>query len=380
LCAWSSCTIRAVIPVNDLGRHARSVRTELVRAAVEVIDSGWYSVGPQLAKFEEAFAAYCGAEHCVGVGNGTDALELALRACGAGPGKRVVTVANAGGYSTTAILATGAEPVFIDVSGPEMLMDTTQLKAAISADTAAVIVTHLYGRMVDMPAVLEAAGAVPVIEDCAQAHGARLLGRPSGSWGVAGCFSFYPTKNLGALGDGGAVVTHEAEIAATIRGLRQYGWERKYRQQIAGGRNSRLDEMQACILLAQLPFLDGWNVRRREIADRYSAALRSAGFSSPPCGGPEYVAHLYVLASENRESLRRSLSARQIGTDIHYPVPDHLQNAWRQFGWAGVTLPETEAAAHRVLTIPCFPELEDAEITAIANALQEAFRPPRASM
>jgi dTDP-3-amino-2,3,6-trideoxy-4-keto-D-glucose/dTDP-3-amino-3,4,6-trideoxy-alpha-D-glucose/dTDP-2,6-dideoxy-D-kanosamine transaminase len=364
------------VPVNDLARRTHALGERLTRAAAAVIGSGWYSLGPRVRAFESAFADYCGVEECIGVGNGTDALELALRVCGAGPGRHVVTVANAGGYSTTAILATGAEPVYADIYPGNMLVDTDRLPGVITADTVAVIATHLYGRMVDMPALLGTTGprGVPVVEDCAQAHGARLEGRAAGAWGLAGCFSFYPTKNLGALGDGGAVVTHDARFAAALRSLRQYGWSDKYHNADAGGRNSRLDEIQAAFLLEQLPLLDDWNYRRRDIAGRYTSGLRDTGLSLPPPGGMEYVAHLYVIASQERDRIRQRLTERGIGTDVHYPVPDPRQSAWAQRSWAQVSLPEAEAAAARVLTIPCFAELTDAEVAVVIEAVRESAR------
>ena len=261
------------VPLNDLERHNRPLLEELEAAVRAALGSGWYILGPRVWEFEAAFAAYCGAGECIGVGNGTDALELALRALGAGPGDVVAAAANAGGYGTAAILATGAEPLYVDVDPATMLMDARALRAAVTPRTRAVLVTHLYGHMADMPALLEAAAGVPVIEDCAQAHGARLEGRHAGTWGAAGCFSFYPTKNLGALGDGGAVVTSGGELAARLRALRQYGWTAKYTAAVPGGRNSRLDELQAAVLLAKLPRLDAWNRRRGEIAAAYGAML-----------------------------------------------------------------------------------------------------------
>jgi dTDP-4-amino-4,6-dideoxygalactose transaminase len=363
---------RPGLPINDLARHFGPIAGALARAATAVVESGWYSLGPYVRAFEAAFADACGVDHCIGVASGTDALELALRACGAGPGKQVVTVANAGGYSTTAILATGAEPAFADIVSPGMLMDTSRLKGAITAETSAVIATHLYGRMMDMPAVLDIADSVPVIEDCAQAHGAHLGGRPAGSWGTAGCFSFYPTKNLGAVGDGGAVVTSDPEVARSVRQLRQYGWSEKYHNSRPGGRNSRLDEIQAALLAVQLPLLAGWNDRRRDISRRYTAELKDAGVTVAPAGGPEYVAHLYVIASNHRDGLRQHLGDRGIATDVHYPVPDHLQAAWRGEVWTRVSLPETEAAATRVLTIPCFPEMTEDEVKKVITAIQES--------
>lgn len=361
------------IPVNDLSRHIAPIRERLINAATRVVESGWYVLGPCTARFESAFAAYCGAEHCVSCANGTDALELALRACGAGAGRTVVTVANAGGYSTAAILAAGATPVYVDIHPDTLLMDAALLESAITESTAAVVVTHLYGRMADMPAILKAAGGAPVIEDCAQAHGARLGGRPAGSWGLLGCFSFYPTKNLGAIGDGGAVVSRDEEMAHRLRELRQYGWRGKYRTATAGGRNSRLDELQAAMLLEQLPLLDGWNDRRREVANLYTRELGGPNLTPPLPGGEEYVAHLYVARSVRRDWLRKLLTDQGVSTDVHYPVPDYRQDAWADREWASTSLPRTEAACDEVLTLPCFPEVTDEEARTVIEAVQRAI-------
>ena len=367
-------TRAGIIPVNDLDRRISPMRERLANAAARVVESGWYILGPRVKEFESVFAAYCGVSHCVGTANGTDALELALRACGAGPGKCVVTVANAGGYSTTAILAAAAEPRYVDIDPATLLMDVGALETAITKETAAIVVTHLYGRMADMPAIMHVAqrAGVPVIEDCAQAHGARLDGRAAGSWGLFGCFSFYPTKNLGALGDGGAVVTADADAATRVRELRQYGWREKYRTAVTGGCNSRLDEMQAAILLEQLPLLDGWNERRRSIARRYSEELPAAVVKPPNAAGADFVAHLYVVRSAGRNGLRERLTGSGIQTDIHYPVPDHLQQGWSSYRWAAVSLPRCEAACAEVLTLPCFPELTDEEAAAVVTAVREA--------
>jgi len=234
-----------------------------------------------------------------------------------------------------------------------------------------VIATHLYGHMADLPALLAVTqrAGVPLIEDCAQAHGAAIGGRKAGSWGVAACFSFYPTKNLGALGDGGAITTHDAHLAQRVKSLRQYGWSAKYRSS-EYGRNSRMDELQAAILRAKLPHLDGWNARRREIASIYSAALAGQALEYPLDFGEAYVAHLYVIRSPSREQVRAALKQRGIDTDIHYPVPDHLQEAARGTLAADTELPVTEQAAGEVLTLPCYAELEDDEISAVATALQ----------
>jgi dTDP-3-amino-2,3,6-trideoxy-4-keto-D-glucose/dTDP-3-amino-3,4,6-trideoxy-alpha-D-glucose/dTDP-2,6-dideoxy-D-kanosamine transaminase len=360
--------------INDLGRHNAPLRVEIQARVSAVLDSGWYILGAQGAEFEAAFAAYCGTAQCVGVANGTDALELALRALGVAPGDQVATVANAGGYSTTAIRAAGAEPLFIDVDRASMLMDLTSLHAAVSSRTKAIVATHLYGRMADMPqlmAIADSAG-IPVVEDCAQAHGARLAGRAAGAWGKLGCFSFYPTKNLGALGDAGAVVTNDGRLAERVRELRQYGWRRKYECSVPGGRNSRLDEMQAAVLCAKLPHLDRWNARRREIAALYAELLRGSGVQVPPVRDDDDVAHLYVIRTPHRDRLRAHLAGHGIAAEVHYPIPDHRQECYRPEAWSRVDLPVTEDCCAEVLTLPCFPEMRDDEVERVAAAVHTA--------
>lgn len=338
--------------INDLQRHNQPLAEAVAQATRRVLERGWFVLGPEVEAFEAEFAAYCGVGHCVGVGNGTDALELALRAVGLGPGMRVATVANAGMYSTTAILACGAVPVYVDVDPQTMLIDPSALPPA-----DALIVTHLYGRMADMPRLMAAAGRMPVIEDCAQAHGAMLDGRRAGSWGAAGCFSFYPTKNLGALGDGGAVVTNDAAIDRRVRALRQYGWTSKYTAEIPGGRNSRLDELQAAILRLKLPLLDGWNARRCAIAAAYGLA---------PRGGPDDVVHLYVIRCAGRDRLRAALRERGVGAEVHYPLPDYRQPAVA----LEAVLPHTERCCREVLTLPCFPEMTDEEVHRVRELVE----------
>jgi dTDP-4-amino-4,6-dideoxygalactose transaminase len=363
------------VALNDLLRQTTALHSELSAAMNRVLESGWYILGRECAAFESEFAAYCGVAHCISVANGTDALELALRALGVGPGDTVATVANAGGYSTTAIRAVGAEPLYIDIDPHTMNMSAADLAARLTPAVRAVIATHLYGRMAPLPALLAVTGraAVPLVEDCAQAHGAAIGGRKAGSWGTLACFSFYPTKNLGALGDGGAITTQDRELAQRVRSLRQYGWSSKYRCS-EYGRNSRMDEMQAAILRAKLPHLDGWNARRRDIASAYSAALAGQAVECPHDFGESYVAHLYLIRSQERDRVRAALSSCGIATDIHYPVPDHLQEAAR--GAHGTTfaavahLPATEQAAGEILTLPCYAELLDEEISAVVGALQ----------
>ena len=386
---------RKSIAMNDLGRQTRALQSQLSECVNRVIASGWYILGAECAAFETEFAAYCGTAHCVTVANGTDALELALRAVGIGPGDRVATVANAGGYSTTAIRATGAEPLYVDIDPVTMNMSAGDLAQRLTPGTRAVIATHLYGRMADLPALLavtEGAG-IPLIEDCAQSHGASLAGRKAGSWGALACFSFYPTKNLGALGDGGAITTNDEALARKARALRQYGWSSRY-QCAEYGRNSRMDEMQAAILRVKLPHLDAWNARRREIASAYSAALAGApvarpvsnhsltvvarlapaNFAGAPVEAPrefgdDHVAHLYVVRSSARDDLRDALKRAGIATDVHYPIPDHLQPAAQATPAAQESLPETERAAREILTLPCHSELEPMEISRVTEAL-----------
>src|SRR3989338_4412087 len=284
--------------INDLNRHTQPIQTALSAAIERVLRSGWFVLGPEVKAFEEEFAGYCGVSHCASLANGTDALELALRALEIGPGKTVLTVANAGMYGTAAILATGALPVYADILPDTLLMDVGDLRRILDRQPVdAVIVTHLYGLLADATEIVRLAHArkIPVIEDCAQAHGAMLRGQKAGSFGDIGCFSFYPTKNLGALGDGGAIVTGRADLAERVRQLRQYGWSSKYHADLVGGRNSRLDEMQAAVLRVMLPMLDRWNGRRREIAARYTKKIAHPAIVAPPIYAEEYVSHLYLI-------------------------------------------------------------------------------------
>lgn len=360
------------IPTNSLQRHIAPLREELVAAAAAVIDSGHYVLGPAVTAFEQAFAGYCGSAHCVSVANGTDALELSLRTLGIEPGARVAVVANAAMYATTAVLAVGAEPLFVDVLPGAATMDPPQFEAALAANPqiAAVIVTHLYGRLADIEAIqaLCRPRGIRVVEDCAQAHGARAPdGRRAGAIGDIGCFSFYPTKNLGALGDGGALLMSDPALAERARALRQYGWHGKYLNAEAGGRNSRLDELQARFLLAMLPHLEAWNARRREIANAYAHGIRNQAIEVGAAVGEEHVAHLYVVRCARRDALRAHLEAHGIQSEVHYPRPDHRQPCHGS-RFDNVSLPVTEAEAERVLSLPCFPELTDAEVQRVVDA------------
>ena len=358
------------IPINDLKRRHAPLAAELSAAVERVLSRGWYILGPEVEAFEDEFARYCGIPHCVGVANGTDALELAIRALDLAPGAEIATVANAGMYATTAILRAGATPLFVDIDARTLTMSPAALEADISPATAVIVVTHLYGQMADVESLtaIAARTGIPLIEDCAQAHGASRAGRKAGSWGTLGCFSFYPTKNLGAVGDGGAIVTGNSNLASKIRAMRQYGWTARYCSTVPGGRNSRLDEIQAAILRIELPHLDRWNARRLEIARLYSRELAGSGLILPSAAD-DFVAHLYVVRSPHRDRLRESLAGAGIGTDIHYPVPDHLQESLRHIAFRRTPLPVTESAVRQILTLPCFPEMTDTEVRDVSHAV-----------
>jgi dTDP-3-amino-2,3,6-trideoxy-4-keto-D-glucose/dTDP-3-amino-3,4,6-trideoxy-alpha-D-glucose/dTDP-2,6-dideoxy-D-kanosamine transaminase len=344
---------------------------EVVAAVDRVTRSGWYLLGEETSAFESELAEYLGVAHAVGVASGTDALELALTALGGGPGQELVTVANAGGYGTAAARRCGMRVRFADVEDHDLLVSRRTIAQALTPRTSIVLVTHLYGKMAPVAAVCELchANGIAVVEDCAQAAGAHTSGRYAGSFGDAAAFSFYPTKNLGAIGDGGAVVTSDEAIASRVRRLRQYGWGVKYHVEEGGGRNSRLDEIQAAVLRVRLRGLDELNRRRREIARRYVDVLLSSPARMAQDGGADYVAHLAVLRTPSRAAFADGLGKRGVSTAVHYPVPDHRQKV---IGAPTVRLPAIETASEQILTLPCFPEMEGEEIEIVCEALSEA--------
>lgn len=357
--------------INDLSARIGHYQEQIKDAVARVVASGWVVLGPEVKQFEQAFAAYLGAAECISVGNGTDAIELGLKALGVVAGDRVATVANASMYTTTALLAIGAEPCFMDVDLDSRCASLAEVTRALDTGVKAVVLTHLYGLAAPDTVAIAALCAqrgVPLFEDCAQSHGAQLDGKRTGTFGAAASFSFYPTKNLGALGDGGAVVTSDPAIAARMRALRQYGWSDKYKVDVAGARNSRLDEMQAAILSAFLPGLDGANARRRAIADRYSATLRHDEVQAPVPAGAASVGHLYVVRSARRDALKAHLRSASIASDVHYPIPDHRQPV---FGgrYDAVRLPNTERLAGEILTLPCYPEMTDTDVDRVVAAV-----------
>ena len=370
-----------MIATTGLSRQHASLKREIEAALARVLARDWYILGTEVEAFERAFAAYCGVRHCIAVANGTDALQLALGALLIGPGAKVATVANAGGYATTAIRLRSATPCYVDIDPTTLLIDPTALEAKLAPDVRAIVITHLYGRMVDVDAIARIARprGIALIEDCAQAHGAKRGGAVAGACGDIGCFSFYPTKNLGALGDAGAVVTDDAPLAQRLRQLRTYGWSTKYHCAIEGGMNSRMDELQAAILSVKLPRLDAWNERRRAIARRYAGAIRHPAINLPPPAMADEegadVIHQYVVQSAARDALRAHLAATGVASEIHYPVADHLQEAWQR-GAHERALNHTERACASVLSLPCYPELSDAEVDAVAAACNQ-WRAPQ---
>ncbi|NTU83721.1 MAG: DegT/DnrJ/EryC1/StrS family aminotransferase [Chloroflexales bacterium] len=361
------------VPFGDLARQAVDLGDELTGALARVAVGGWYVLGAEVRAFEEEFAAYCGAASSIGVASGFEALYLALAALGVGPGDEVITVANACVYQAAAILQAGARPVFVDVDPQTHNLDPALLAAAITPRTKAVIPVHLYGQLARMAEILEVARprGIAVIEDAAQAHGAGDE-RRAGAWGDLACFSFYPSKNLGALGDAGALTTDDKALADRLRRLRMYGWGEKYITTEPGGRNSRLDEIQAAALRVKLRRLDAWNAARHERAAWYRALLAGLPLGLP-ADTPGHVYHLFVVACDARDDLRRHLIASGVGCDIHYPLPAHLQPAYAHLGYKPGDLPVTEGLAATILSLPLYPELTRQEVEYVAGAVRQFF-------
>lgn len=358
------------VPLNDLSRSLGASRGALIAALTRVIDSGWLVHGPELAAFESELGAYVGVDHVIGVASGTDALELALRAVVPSTRPVVVTAANCGGYTTTAARRAGLTVRYADVDGASHLLTPDTVRPVLDERVGVVVVTHLYGRAADVGAIRTLCDplGIAVLEDCAQALGAARPEGRVGSLADIAAFSFYPTKNLGALGDAGAVATASAPLADKVRRLRQYGWAGKYRIEEDGGRNSRMDELQAAVLRERLARLDGWNARRRAIVGRYCAAA-SARVHVLPAEGAGHVAHLAVAVADDRPALADHLAAAGIRTDVHYPVADHRQPAF-EAEYRDVSLPTTERLAASVLSLPLFPELTDLEVDRVCRALE----------
>jgi dTDP-4-amino-4,6-dideoxygalactose transaminase len=363
-------TMTTLVPFVDLKAQFRALRGEVVPRIVEVMEEATFVLGPDVARFEEHFATYVDVRYCVGVESGTAALEFALQALGIGSGDEVIIPANTYIACALAVSAVGARPVLVDVDRT-YLIDPSLLDAALTPRTKAIMPVHLYGQAVPMDAITEFASGhgLRVIEDASQAHGARWKGRRVGHFGDAGCFSFYPGKNLGAYGDGGAVVTNDAELADRLRLLRDFGQRKKYEHVIKGG-NCRLDSIQAAVLDVKLRHLDEWNAARRRHADAYDAKLSRIGIAPPRRLHDEgHVYHLYVIEIDNRDRIAAKLRERGIATGIHYPIPIHLQPAYADLGVGRGTFERTERSADRLLSLPMFPELTEEQIDLVVDAL-----------
>jgi dTDP-4-amino-4,6-dideoxygalactose transaminase len=364
-----------MIPFFDYRPHISGFREEIDAAVRRVVDSGRVILGPEVEAFEGEFAAWIGARGAVGVNSGTDALTLALRALEIGPNDEVVTVSNAGAPVVAAIRAVGALPRFVDIEPSSLLMDPTGLESALTPRTRCIVPVHLYGRPASIEGILELAErhGIDVIEDCAQAHGARIGDRHVGTYGRVGCFSFYPTKNVGALGDGGMCVSGEPELLERIRALRMYGFDGQRVARLEGI-NSRLDELQAAVLRVVLSHVDEALEQRQRIAHRYLDGLGAVKRLTLSAASPEtnHAYHLFVVRHPERDRLADHLRAERIGSAVHYPLPVHRMPAYHWLGYAAGALPETERACRTVLSLPCFPGLAPDGVERVVRVLSSA--------
>ena len=361
-----------MIPFVDLKAQYRSIKPEVTAAIAGVLESCEFTLGSEVAAFEKEFAAYCRAEHGVGVNSGTSALHLALLAAGVGRGDEVITVPFTFLATVSAIDYTGARPVFVDVDPRTLTMDPTALEAAITPRTRAVIPVHLYGRPADMDPIVAIARrhGLVVIEDAAQAHGADYKGRRVGTLGDMACFSFYPGKNLGAYGEGGLVVTDSPEYTRTLRMLRDWGAEKKY-EHVLKGYNYRMEGIQGAVLRVKLRHLDDWTEARRAAAARYDELLVDSGVETPPpAPDARHVYHIYAVRTASRQAWQDALKEQGIQTGVHYPVPVHLQPAFADLGYRAGQFPASERAAKELLSLPMFPELTTAQCEAVCGAVR----------
>lgn len=362
-----------MIPLVDLEWQRHVIDDEVKQRWASIVERSSFILGDAVREFEDEYADYCGVRHCVGVGNGTDALELALRAVGIGQGARVVVPANTFVATAFAVLACGATPVFVDCDPVNYLMDLASLEQAASAGVDAVVPVHLFGQLAPIQQIRAVVPDVPVIEDAAQSQGARSGANVSGSLGAIAGTSFYPGKNLGAFGDGGAVTTDDDDLAAFVREVRNLGSVEKYEHR-RYGRNSRLDSIQAAVLSAKLKHLDDWNALRSDAAKAYDELLRPLGIKLPqPIGFESHVWHLYVVEVPSRDEVARFLGDEGVGSGIHYPVPVHLQPAFEQFELPAGSFPVAESAARSMLSLPLYPGITQAQQEQVATALERAL-------
>jgi len=359
------------VPYLDLKAQYQSIKPEIDAAIARVLESSQFVLGSEVAGFEQEFAAYCGTAECIALNSGTSALHLALLAAGVGPGDEVITVPFTFVASVAAVIYAGARPVLVDIDPRSFTLDPAAVQAAITPRTKAIMPVHLYGQCADMDPIMELARQhrLVVIEDAAQAHGAKYKGRPAGSLADIACFSFYPTKNLGAYGEGGAVTTSSAEYARTIRMLRDWGQDRKYHH-LLRGYNYRMEGLQAAILRVKLRHLEPWTEARRAIVAKYNQLLADSQVELPSeMPWARHVYHVYTLRADDRDALQAVLQEKGIQTGIHYPAPVHLQPAYADLGYARLTFPESEKAADQVLSLPLYPEMTDDQIQRVTQAL-----------
>lgn len=361
------------IPPIDLKAQYKNIRPEIETAIATVFARGNFILGDETRDFEKEFASFCGVSHAIGVDSGTSALHLALRACEIGPGDEVISVAHTAVATIAAIEMCGARPVLVDIDPRQMTIDPALLQQALTSRTRAILPVHLYGCPANLGPILDFARShgLFVIEDCAQAHGATWQDKPVGSWGDISAFSFYPTKNLGAYGDGGAILTNNAFLAEKARLLRQYGWKERYVSERKGF-NSRLDELQAAILRVKLRYLPVWNVKRQQIAALYDNLLVQSRLNlpqQPP--GTNHVYHQYVIRLEKRDALRNFLAGNCVHSLVHYPVPVHLQPAYHNLGYREGSLPYSEQAANQVLSLPIYPEMQKESVERVCQVISD---------
>jgi len=367
------------VPLFDIARGLAATRADAIAIFERLWRSGHFTLGADVAEFEGRFAEYCGAAHCVGVSDGTAALQLGLLALAVEPGASVITVPNTFIATVEAIVTAGARPVFVDVDPVHRCMDPAQLRSLASAGTGAVVPVHLFGRlapMVEISAICERIG-VPVLEDAAQAHGAAIAGRRAGAWGDAAAFSFYPTKNLGAAGDAGAIVCSDADTAAAARSLRHHGsLPGRPNRHVRPGTTARLDNLQAALLSLRLSRLDEENEQRRRAADVYRGLLEELPLTLPAPETPdeEHAHHLFVVEVEERDRVLAALRERGVGASVHYPTPIHLQPGWRHLGYGRGDFPVAEYLAEHCLSLPCFPGITEEEQARVADELEKALQ------
>jgi len=362
------------VPYLDLKAQYQSIKAEIDAAIARVLDSCQFVLGPEVAEFEKEFAAYCGSTECIALNSGTSALHLALLAAGIGPGHEVITVPFTFVASVSAVIYAGARPVLVDIDPRSFTMDPSAIEAAITPRTKAILPVHLYGQPADMDPIMEVARrhGLVVIEDAAQAHGAKYKGRPVGSIGDIACFSFYPTKNLGAYGEGGAVTTNNPRHADTIRKLRDWGQDRKYHH-VLRGYNYRMEGLQGAILRVKLRHLEHWTEARRAHAAHYNALLADSGLVLPTeMLWARHVYHAYTVRSDDRNALQAALQGEGIQTGVHYALPAHLQPAYADLGYGPGAFPRAEEAAKQVLSLPLYPELSPHAIAEVAGAVKKA--------